>query len=193
MFSSTKWILKSREYEILCKQIFNSSLNILKKNIKNNKNPAIVMDIDETVLNNITFQIENKGNFCENKWEKWVLKEKCTLIPGVKSYISEIRKLDIQIIYISNRKHDLLIPTINNFKKLKIYNYNDIFLLQANIQDTKEIRRKEIKNKIGRMKNFPEFNVLQYLGDQYEDFESLDSELFGFKNFLLPNPVYFKL
>lgn len=193
LLSNTKWVLRSREYGFLCKQIFTSSLNILKQNIEIKKNPAIILDIDETVLNNITFQIENEGAYCENKWEKWVFKEQCTLIPGVESYISEIRKMNIQIIYISNRRHDLLIPTISNLKKLKIYNHNDIFLLQANNIDTKEIRRKEITNNSGRMSIFPKFTVLQYLGDQHEDFESLDSELFGLTNFLLPNPVYFKL
>lgn len=200
LLNSLQWVTKSLEYPLLCQQIYNNALYQFKlltqqKDFKLKKN-AIVMDLDETVIDNSEFQVmmdTNNLKYSEELWAQWVNREKSKLVPGAKNFLMHTKKENIQIIYISNRGEDLLQPTINNLKKLNIYQNNEIFLLRKNINDSKENRRNEILNGNGRMENYPNFNIIQYFGDQYEDFHCLNTNLFGVSNFIFPNPIYFKM
>ena len=66
--------------------------------------------------------------------------------------------------------------TINNFKKLGIYSEDDIYLLRKDKTDRKEKRRDEVINGTNRMKRYPIFNIVAFIGDAYGDFDE-DSNL----------------
>jgi len=193
-----RWVVNSNEYEALCNQTYYmASLQldkILKKNRKN-RNLAIVMDLDETVLDNSQYQVENNNKnqtFNMDSWSDWVLREEAKLVPGVKKFINKIRKNNIQLIFISNRMHKRLRATKNNMIKIGLHSKNDIYLLRKNKNDKKNIRRQEIYNSSGRMKEFKSFKVVQYFGDAMGDFPLLENNEFGKSQYILPNPMYGK-
>ena len=118
-----RWVLKSNEYEMLCKNIY-TEVAIKTKKIYSNKRQAIIMDLDETVLDNSIYQVENfnKGQtFNMESWAAWVNREEADLVPGVKEYIDLVRVLGIQLIFISNRMDERLEATKQNMKNLNIY------------------------------------------------------------------------
>ena len=91
-----RWVTNSNEYKFLCHQTFNSARtmldNYLKNNkvYKNNKNLAIVMDLDETVLDNSQYQINlfnRSEEYNPKSWNKWVKREEAKLEPGSKDFI----------------------------------------------------------------------------------------------------------
>ena len=89
-----RWVVKSNEYEMLCKKIYNEAAMQTKK-IYSNRNQAIIMDLDETVLDNSVYQVENfnKGeSFNMSSWASWVNREEAGLVPGVKEYINLVRR-----------------------------------------------------------------------------------------------------
>ena len=192
-----RWVVSSEEYKQLCEQIYDHATYVCKikggfyKSNSMFKKPAIVMDLDETVLNNSQYQVEifNKGeSFNMESWADWVLREEATLVPGSKEFIDFIRSLDIQIIFISNRMDERVEATKSNMKKLGIYNSNDIYLLRLDKADKKSIRRNEVIKGINRMKNYGSFDVMAYLGDAKGDFPNETSTNF----FIFPNPMYGK-
>ena len=192
-----RWVVKSDEYISICHQTYNTAIQEMNKIIKNNnsKNLAVIMDLDETVLNNSQYQVELTAlnqTFNMDSWANWVNREEATLVPGSERYIKLLRKHNIQIIYISNRMDERLDATKNNLKKLDIYSSNDIFLLRKNKEDKKYIRRDEVYNSTGRMKDFKKFKVVQYLGDAMGDFPEGTYNLFGVSHFVFPNPMYGK-
>ena len=193
-----RWVASSKEYKAMCHQTYNIAEmqldDILKKNKKTGR-LAVVMDLDETVLDNSQYQVEiNKKNesFNMKSWAEWVLRAEAQLVPGAKRFIKKLRKNDIQIIFISNRMHERLKATKNNMKKLDIYSKDDIYLLRKNKEDKKGIRRKEIYSSKGRMKKYKNFKVIQYFGDAMGDFPNLEYTEFGNSQFILPNPMYGK-
>ena len=192
-----RWVVNSKEYKSLCHQTFNTASIMLDEYLKNNKNNnlAIVMDLDETVLDNSQYQVEinNKNEtFNMDSWSAWVLREEAKLVPGVKKFIKKVRKNNIQLIFISNRMHARLKATKGNMKKLGIFSKDDIFLLRKDKKDKKDVRRNEIYLSKGRMKKYEKFNVVQYFGDAMGDFPILDNSEFGKSQFVLPNPMYGK-
>jgi len=202
--NDVRWVVKSSEYKNLCYQIYHSAKQSLDEINKKNKyslhstfysDLAIVMDLDETVLDNSQYQIElheKNETFNMDSWSKWVNREGAKLVPGSKDYIEKVREKNIQLIFISNRMDERLDATKNNLKKLGIYSSRDIYLLRKNKADKKNIRRNEIYNANGRMDKYKQFKVIQYLGDAMGDFPHAFPDKFGISQFIFPNPMYGK-
>jgi len=186
-----RWVTKSSEYKMLCEQVFSEASTYTSKKIRSNKKQAVIMDLDETVLDNSMYQVENFNqglSFNMDSWAKWVNREEAGLVPGAKKYINLLRTLDIQIVFISNRMNDRVDATKENLKKLGIFSDKDIYLLRLNKEDKKHIRRNEVFKGTNRMKPFGSFEVIAFIGDAKGDFPSKHKG----RNFILPNPMYGK-
>ncbi len=202
--NDVRWVRESNEYKSLCYQIYSNATTNLNRQVGvnpyslNNKDLstyAIVMDLDETVLDNSQYQVElldKNESFNMTSWAKWVNREEAKLVPGAKEYIDVVRSYGIQLIFISNRMDERLNATINNMKILDIYSESDIFLLRKNKKDKKTVRRNEIYNSTGRMANYNTYTVIQYLGDAMGDFPSYNSKQFSVDQYIFPNPMYGK-
>ena len=87
--NDVRWVVNSKEYEALCHQVYNQA----KKDLTNIwiRGKAVVMDLDETVLDNSQYQIElheKNETFNMQSWAAWVEREEAKLVPGVYDYIS---------------------------------------------------------------------------------------------------------
>ena len=202
--NEVRWVRNSNEYISLSHQIYNNAKQNLDLHIqshpyslnkKNNLNLAVIMDLDETVLDNSQYQVDlfrKNETFNMDSWAAWVRKEEAEIVPGCKDYIKKIRENNIQLIFISNRMHERLNETISNMKKLGLHSDHDIYLLRIDKADKKNIRRSEVYNSTGRMSEYKKFTVIQYLGDAMGDFPEKDIEKFGNSQFVFPNPMYGK-
>ena len=191
-----RWVTKSKEYTSLCIQTYQLAQSVVLPKLKKDKgNLAIVMDLDETVLDNSGYQVERaklKLGFTQESWSGWVKRKEAGLIPGAKAFISKTRAFSVRLVFISNRMDHNLIPTRENLAKLGVLSPDDIFLLRRNKEDTKEKRRKEVFTGKGRMSEVGPLEVVAYFGDAMGDFPSLDKEDFGKTKFIFPNPMYGK-
>ncbi|MGH8499359.1 MAG: HAD family acid phosphatase, partial [Methylococcales bacterium] len=99
------WMQTSVEYKLLAGQTWRSGLVQLDRAIKNpawdaltpdeREKPAkglpmaVIVDIDETVLDNSPYQarlIRDGANYNEVTWGDWVMEEKATAIPGALEF-----------------------------------------------------------------------------------------------------------
>lgn len=193
--TALNWVTQSREYKAVCLQTYANAWEKVAAASKNEKGPwAIVMDLDETVLDNSGYQrrLEESGEaYSQESWEKWVIEEKSTLVPGAKEFIAKVRKLPrARIIFISNRYARNTGHSRANLKKLGLSANNDIYLLRKEKADTKTIRQKEVLQGNGRMKKHGAFKVLAWFGDAAHDVPADTNLKWGTHKFMLPNPVY---
>ncbi|SVB21925.1 uncharacterized protein METZ01_LOCUS174779 [marine metagenome] len=193
--SALNWVTKSREYKAVCLQTYANAWEKVTAAAKKQKGPwAIVMDLDETVLDNSGYQrrLEASGEaYSQESWEKWVIEEKSGLVPGAKEFIAKVRKLPHgRIIFISNRYARNTEPSRSNLQKLGIAWDNDIYLLRKDRADLKNIRQKEVLKGTGRMKEHGAHKVLAWFGDAAHDVPDDPKLKWGTHKFMLPNPVY---
>ena len=109
--SAVLWQQTSAEYEALCHQAFNVAtyrLNIINNSdldvidqetgaamvdqTSPNKKMAIVMDLDETVLDNSPYNgwlIENNKTYNVESWTEWCNIAKAELVPGALEFIEK--------------------------------------------------------------------------------------------------------
>ena len=194
--NDVRWVTKSIEYTHLCEQIYNSAKLVLHDQFEGVNRPVIVMDLDETVLNNAQYQVElfeKSETYNPISWNAWVNKELATAVPGAKSFILDFKeKYEGRIVFISNRDAFTIKATQNNLDSLGLLFEDDVFLLRKDKEDTKIVRRNEVLEGIGRMDNYGPNNVLAYFGDQIGDFPNDTSFVFSLNKFMLPNPMYGK-
>lgn len=192
-----RWVTNSSEYKILCEQTYKNAWENLAETLKNaSAQSAIIMDLDETILDNSDYQVgltEKNESYKPESWFVWVNQEEAKLVPGAKEFIDSVRTTKTRLIFLSNRMAKNELPTINNMKQLSIYEDDDIFLLRIDKPDKKHIRRAEVINGTGRIKDIGPMTVLAYFGDARHDFPDPDDYYqFGFNMFMFPNPMYGK-
>ena len=187
------------------KALADKSWTALKNQLKDYQNlpPAIILDIDETVLDNSEHQVRSikNGTNYPIGWKEWVSEESAGALPGVKEFLSYANTKGIKIFYVTNRTHDLEEYTRNNIKSLGLPFDNDVdVLLMKNEKgwgSDKTSRRDLIRK---------DFRVIQIFGDQLDDFipltESAKSmnerkilidkyaDMWGEKWYMLINPMY---
>ena len=173
-----------------------------KKNFKN-KPPAIILDIDETVLNNIPFQARSiiNGQSYPVGWLEWMLEESSDAVAGVSEFLEYAQSKGVKIFYVTNRIAVAEDATRNNIKKLglPLDADRDVLLMKdENGWTSDKVSRRELIAK--------DYRVLLLIGDQLGDFLPLDEttleldlrknladtykHMWGSKWFMITNPMY---
>ena len=174
-----------------------------QKNDFKNKTPAIILDIDETVLDNSPFQARTivKGLSYPNGWVDWANEGQATAVAGVSDFLEFANKKGVKIFYVTNRIHILEKATKENLIRLGLPFDNDIDVLlmkEENGWTSDKTSRRELIAK--------DYRILLMVGDQLTDFISSDeayvhhverkeiaakySDMWGTKWFVITNPMY---
>jgi 5'-nucleotidase (lipoprotein e(P4) family) len=190
-------VRNSTEYSSICEQTYQTAWKSLKSKAQHqNSDWVIVMDLDETVLDNSQYQVElvEKGeSFNMESWADWVNRAEASLVPGAKAFIDSMRTIpDCRFVFISNRMADRTDATRVNMLNLKVGHKSDIYLLRQNKSDKKYIRRQEVLDGTNRMSEYGSYQVLAYFGDAMGDFPENDNYVWGLNKFIFPNPMYGK-
>jgi acid phosphatase len=168
--------------------------------------PAVVLDIDETVLDNSPYQarlVRSGGEYNEADWAAWCREEAARALPGVVEFTQFAASHGIAVIYISNRARDLDRATLDNLRKAGLpVSGPGAFLGLGTVVDgceqvgtEKGCRRQLVSRK---------YRVLMQFGDQLGDFVTVRANTaegrrravapylswIGTRWFVLPNPTY---
>lgn len=82
--------------------------------------PAVVLDVDETALDNSPYQarlIRSGGEYNEAEWAAWCQEGKAKPMPGAVAFTRFAADHGIAVIFISNRAKDLNEATLENLRK----------------------------------------------------------------------------
>ncbi|SMY31668.1 Lipoprotein E precursor [Photobacterium malacitanum] len=131
--------------------------------IKTNKKKAIIIDLDETVLDNTPLLVKDL-NKCHDytewdTWADWEKNGKPHLIPGAKDFLNFVNNQHVAIFYVSDRSQVNKQATINTLNRLGLPQVNSDHVLLAN--KSKQLRREDINR---------QYQVIMLLGDSLADF-----------------------
>jgi acid phosphatase len=162
------WLQTSGEYRALCLQTYRfAGERLLQKLAAAPKAglPAVIMDLDETVLDNSPFQTwlyMHGARYSDEQWAVWEEKhaDEVRLVPGSGDFIRLAESAGVTVFYISNRRNKP--ATIRALKHVRL-NTHDIerrLLLETETGD-KSARRAKVERG---------HRVLMLLGDNLRDF-----------------------
>ena len=157
---SLYWQKNSAEYFALSYQAYNVAKFRLdeKLNSELNKRPAIVIDLDETVLNNLPYNemlIDSSEVFTQESWSRWVNKKIATKVPGSLEFINYAKSKNVKIVYLSNRRVENYNPTKENLINLG-YPFDE---------DTLMLLSDETGDKTARRNTLNDYEIIMLLGD----------------------------
>ncbi len=81
--------------------------------------PAVVLDVDETVLDNSAYQarlIQQNETYNSDSWNDWVRERKATPVPGAVAFTQAAEALGVEVIYLTNRDHAVEAATRDNLR-----------------------------------------------------------------------------
>ena len=168
--------------------------------------PAVVLDIDETVLDNSPYQarlIKSGKAYDEASWAAWCKEERARALPGALAFTRDAAAHGIAVIYLSNRAKDLDAATLANLRRLGFpVSGPEAFLGLGTVVpgctqhgSDKGCRRQRVSRS---------YRVLMQFGDQLGDFVDIAANTIdgrkqaiagymdwvGRRWFVLPNPTY---
>ncbi len=163
----------SAEYRAACYQTYHFAyarlIEILKTRVKSGKTMAIILDLDETVFDNGAFQakqVKSGAAYDQNVWDAFEENDHALvrLVPGARDFLVAAEKLELALVYISNRNEKFRESTLEVFQNLKLTAPADKCLKLATEEtgSNKDSRRKEA---------FDQFDVVMLVGDNLRDFD----------------------
>lgn len=200
------WTQTSGEARALAYQAFNLARIMLDRDLQTNRRNrmrrAIVVDADETVLDNSRYQatlLKNRQNYSSQSWTEWVKRVEAEAIPGAVEFLRYAASRGVRVFYITNRNLEEKEATAANLKKLGFPDVSDQTLLVRTDPKTssKEERRKSVMEK---------YRIVLLMGDNLNDFAEIfqqsktisdrraaveqNKSQFGKRFIVLPNVMY---
>jgi len=204
------YMQKAGEYRALAYQAFNLAqwqldADFDKKNVKKlpkeerKRARAVVVDVDETVLDNSpqqAYSIKVRQPFDLKTWYAWGEKREAKAIPGAVDFLKYAAAKGVKIFYVSNRDEVQKQATIDNLKAAGFPDATSETVILRQTESSKEERRAAISSK---------YRIVILMGDNLDDFSNVFERKsvsdrftevdkaradFGKRFIVLPNAMY---
>jgi len=171
---------------------------------------AVVLDLDETVLDNTVYQarlLHDHAIYDAKSWGEWVGAGEADAIPGAREFIAAARRLGHTVFYVSNRDCASPPPTSTDPCPAKTATMRNLVALGIDPRpDPQRLllrgERPEWNNSLKSLRRAfigANYRIIAMVGDDLGDFvdprvfagdrERLEPR-FGVSWFVLPNPIY---
>ncbi len=199
------WKQTAAEYKALYYQAYNIARmqleRVLSAQTDGEKPLAVVMDVDDTILNTIDYWEylinHNKDFFDDSIWDQWIPKNKVVPTPGSLDFLTFCKDNAVEVFYITSR---------NQGPKTYEYAMDHLKINGLPFADEKHLTvLTETSNKQKRQDKIAnDYEIVLFMGDNLNDFRRVyyvkdvdertrlmehDKDLFGRKFILLPNPT----
>jgi 5'-nucleotidase (lipoprotein e(P4) family) len=219
LLNATLWMQSSAEYRATTLQTFANAKRALDAALADKtwvaaaednadtplpQPPAVIVDIDETVIDNTRFQgrvIREGKTYDSEAWEQWTGESGAAATPGAAEFLTYARDKGVRIFYITNRNVEEEDETRRNLERLgyPVSDDPDTVLTRAErtawANSDKSLRREWVASS---------HRVLLMIGDDLNDFTNARDKSvaerdeivarsrswWGTRWFMLPNPMY---
>jgi|GEM_PF-291609 len=160
------WNLTAAEARALCYQAYNAARAALDSRLANStseKRTAIIIDLDETVLDTSKYQAERvwTGISFPAGWKDWVDSHQALAVPGAKEFLDYAESRGVEIFYLSNRPTEMEEGTVQNLVEQKMPFADEKHVLLRTGEKKKGFHAREIEKG---------YDVLLRIGDGLDDF-----------------------
>ena len=201
-FPSVRWTRSSAEHRAVFLQTYRLATEELERRAAGRApgSWAVILDADETVLDNAQYQQERARAglpYTDESWNEWVRREDAAALPGAAAFTARVRALGGRVVFVTNRDEQVCGPTRANLQALGIP--ADAVLCRMPGPSDKNPRFAAVQAGTAPSP-LPALAVVMWVGDNIGDFpgqtqairsgpESAFAE-FGRGWIVLPNPMY---
>ena len=200
---SVLWFQTAGEVQALSHQAFNVARMRLDQDLRSRgakrskQQRAIVVDVDETVLNNSPYQARAivTGEGYPVGWANWIGMAQAQALPGAVEFLRYAASKGVSIFYITNRKEPGREATIKNLRTVGFPVKDDHVMLRTKSKSKVARRSRALENHrivllMGdTLSDFDEVFEHKSINERNSAVEKMRAE-FGKRFIVLPNPMY---
>lgn len=215
--NATLWVQSSVEYRALAMQAYATATRALSRALADSTwtaaleqtagfgglPPAVIVDVDETVLDNGDYQgrlLEDGASYAADTWAAWVAERSADAVPGALEFTRAAARAGVTVFYVTNRDAPLETDTRANLARLGFplaEGRRDVLLARGERPEwgsDKSSRRAHVARS---------YRILLLAGDDLGDFvetgatpaareDALErhADRWGERWIVLPNPMY---
>lgn len=199
----TSWVTRAAEFGAITRQVYSHAAEAVTRAAASRTRGswAVILDADETVISNLTYQLERERQglgYSPESWNAWTKRQEATPIPGAKAFLDLVRTLGGRVAIVTNRLESECADSRANFDKLSLP--WDVYLCRPNGGPSDKNPRFAAVAAGAGLPTAQSVEVIAWIGDNILDFPALDQSIsrqgdtafapFGRRFFLLPNPMY---
>ncbi|HVL68146.1 MAG TPA: HAD family acid phosphatase [Vicinamibacterales bacterium] len=166
--------------------------------------PAVIVDVDETVLDNSFYQarmIRDRTEYSAATWDPWVEEARATPIPGALEFTRQAAAKGVTVFYVTNRTANLEEATRRNLAALgfPLPQTPDVVLTRGERPEWQASAKGPRRAHVAR-----DYRILLLIGDDLGDFvvdpsgtpaerharTAPQADWWGRRWIMLPNPTY---
>ena len=196
------WVRTAAEHDLLFQQTYGFITERVEARASGLERGswAVVVDADETVLDNSEYQLRRSRQglgYTSESWAVWVREEAAPALPGAVRFLRRVRELGGRVAVVTNRNEDVCEPTRRNLAAVGL-NVDVVLCRQPGVSE-KDTRSRSVQDGTTSA-GLPPLEIVAWVGDNVHDFPGGSQELrdadprsladFGVRFFLLPNPMY---
>lgn len=200
---SIRWVRDAAEYRAAVLQTYRLATAQVEREAAGRASGswAVVLDADETVISNLTYQAERARAglaYSTDSWAAWVRRREATPLPGAAAFLTRVRALGGKIAIVTNRLGSECDDTIAVFARDALV-YDAMLCRPNGSPSDKNARFEAVRGGTAPGIATP-VEVVAFVGDNIQDFPGLSQKVkdageagfaaFGTRFFVLPNPMY---
>jgi 5'-nucleotidase (lipoprotein e(P4) family) len=198
-----RWVQQSAEFQAVARQVYRLATAHVEAAAVSRKPAtwAVVLDADETVISNATYQAERArigAGFTAETWNAWVRRREATPLPGAAEFLARVRALGGRIAIVTNRLQSECADTEAVFTAHGLA-YDAMLCRPDGSPSDKNPRFRAVAEGRSATGSAP-LDVVAFVGDNILDFPALTQAMrsgppsafaeFGARYYLVPNPMY---
>jgi len=167
---SVLWYQRSPEVKALYIQGFNIAKQSLVRHLPEydkDVKKAVVVDIDETMLNNSPYEasevFKGKG-YAPDTWKEWTDLMKAKALPGAVEFSKFAKEHGVEVFYISNRKVNETETTLKNLQSEGFEFADEAHIILRDSVSSKKARRAIVSEN---------YAIVLLIGDNLNDFSEV--------------------
>jgi acid phosphatase len=138
LLTSALWMQKAAEFRLAAVQSYRLAEQMLDRGLADPawtaapeqagtefaaKPPAVILDLDETVLDNSPFEAQlalNRADYTPALWSRWVEARRAELLPGAGEFLAAAARRNVKLFFVTNRSARRKPATADNLAKLGV-------------------------------------------------------------------------
>ena len=200
---SIRWVRDAAEYRAAVVQVYRTVTSHVEAEARTRTAGtwAVVLDADETIISNVTYQAERARQrlpYSTESWGAWVRRREATPLPGAAAFLARVRALGGRIAVVTNRLQSECDDTAAVFARHQLI--YDAMLCRPNGAPSDKNPRFQAVAAGQTPAGASPLEVVAFVGDNILDFPDLGQSVkeegeaglaaFGSRYFVLPNPMY---
>jgi len=198
-----RWVRDSAEHRALFLQVYRQATEHVEREaaIRTPGTWAVVLDVDEAVIDNIAYEVERtEANqpFNAPAWHEWVKRKASVPLPGAAGFLARVHAGGGKIAIVTNRTENECPDTEAVFRAHDLP--FDVMLCKPDNGPSNKDPRFEAVARGTTGAGLPPLEIVAFVGDNIQDFPGLSQAIvkegdeafadFGVRFFVLPNPIY---